>query len=123
MKAKRLAFVLRFQEACCRTESAGCAAGTKTITAVRAEENDSDPGREHFGVLPPRSVVAGTLTVTNIRAEAGDTDSDLGRCSVVPRDAGPSMGTETHTKILAESADADRTKPSLHAIPRVCSSF
>src|ERR1035438_10532529 len=101
------AFVLRFQEACAGGEGVRVRAGTQTITNVRAEEMDSDPHGRRFEVLGQQSESVGTRTKTAVPAEHSDDDLSLASLRILPVGSVPSLGTQTMTRVLAESGDID----------------
>lgn len=79
----KTAFLLQFQEDCIQEVSSIALAGTQTITAVNAEQIDSDPTR--FGwvnVFPAEISLAGTATTTNVNAERADQDPNKGHHSI-----------------------------------------
>lgn len=110
-------FILRFQEMCFGPQVMGASTGTTTITAVRAEEIDADPDKNHFGALPKQLANSGTTTATFTRAEGADKDPDARSLSAIPREAHPSLGTETMTRTRGEAADEDPGGRLLRAIP------
>lgn len=64
--------------------------GTQTITEVRTETTDSDPG--------DRRAILATQTETKVRSETTETD---------PGDDYAVFGTQTETRIQSESTDTD----------------
>lgn len=141
------AFLLRFQEFCVESITAGVQCGTKTDTRVRGEQSDNDAVAADHAALPPASGAAGTMTKTSVERETGGQDQD--RCEAAMR-AIPGSGTRTKVKreqpdhapgeaaslvlpsllntpmaqtktvtaVRAEADDNDPKRAILHAIPK-----
>ena len=112
-------FILRFQEVHVEAEDTRFGSGTRSITAVRAEQDDKDPYGNRFGALGQASKGVGTMTKTFVHVEEPDKYralSPFGLTSVA------AVGTQTMTRMRAEHNDADPGERQLRVFSQ-CSSF
>jgi hypothetical protein len=116
-------FILRFQEACIRTEGVQVSAGTQTMTNVKGGDVDTDERGSRFEALGHASVSAGTMTKTGIHGEqSSDEDRVLSPQRLLPLASAASVGTNTMTRVRAEGGDTDPGARLLRAIPPCFSS-
>lgn len=109
-------FILRFQEICDPTDARDVVAGTATITAVHAEQMDTDPDKKRHGAFG-HSAEAGTATKTRVLAETSDEDQAL--CQ---RGLFRAIGTQTSTFVARERGDTDRHAQQHRALSQCSSS-
>jgi hypothetical protein len=114
------AFILRFQETCATANENVASEGTATITAVRAENVDADPDPSGSRIIPTQPQLGTKTSVRSPESEDNYPPSKL--FSVIPRNNHSSdAGTQTFTKIRAESADNDLGARQIHSIPKLTS--
>lgn len=113
-------FLLRFEEGngSLGDDAHRVLAGTMTITEIRQEESDRDPGPQSF--RPLRRPSLATCTMTKTRSEQSDADAcGTRRHSLFsPPIANDAIGTQTATAVREQADDKDAQLHSHTPLPR-----